>query len=962
MKIQLLFLYLFLFFGVSSYAQEDCADGIDNDGDTFIDLNDPDCDCVGLGTGGGTIEGLIPNPSFEDMTCCPSSFGMLSCADTWIQASSASSDYWHNCGWSTTTIFTDAAMPLPGEPGGEGWAGFISGWSSSATYNEMVGACLTSPMLAGTPYVMNLWMAKADGSPDLTFTVYGTSDCADLPWADTECPIGEGDFQILGQTDVNFPTEGDWYEVTVTFTPSVDIYAVALGGDCTTPPVPAGDTYNYYYVDELTLTDSASFASGDIVESGTYCGGDLALTSAIDTVGWGVQWYLEGIALPGETSETINVMSYGPGTYQVVYTVGADCDEASYTVVIPDDPVADFDVSDICFPLDADFTDASSIASGSITGWDWDFGDTFGTSTDQNPTYGYGTDGTYDVTLIVTSDDGCTDDTTIAVTVFPQPTADFEFEIDGASSADGLTGGCYLNAVDFLDGSTIGGGGTITNWSWQFGSDGSSTDMNPTHTFSGPGTYVVELTVTTADGCVHVFTMPVVMTDSPDVDIIFNDPTCFGFNDGSITILLSGGAGGTSTFFDIQNSAGTSVNVGGSNTANSLVSGTYTWEIEDGGCSADGSVTLNDPPIMEIDLDITHVLCHGDLTGSVEVDTVDYHQGGWDEITYIWEPGLGGGEGVTSVDGLGAGEYSLTVNDSAGCAQDTTFFIEEPTALVFSEIGYEPAYCRLYGYQIGSGQVFGAATGGTSDYTYEWTNLQTGATSTNTTWGGLNPGDYEIVVTDANGCLLTQIITLDSLNPEAIIDIESLDLNGNLEGTAVVCIEAENESINYINPIDPSADVSIWVSLDFPNEPWVLYEDEEVEAVFDTCYAVGGEYDVCIKVQNKNGCQDSVCHTITVFDPLVVTPPNIFTPDGDGINDVFSFEFLSKGINDINIIIVNRWGVKMAEVNGLAAGWDGTDRNGSICRDGVYFYTYSGTAENGDPFSGQGTIQLIGAK
>jgi len=124
----------------------------------------------------------------------------------------------------------------------------------------MIGACLLSPMVSGTTYVMNMWMAKADGNPDLQFTVYGTTTCSDLPWTGMKCPIGQGSWKVLGQAWVNFPTEGDWYEVTVSFTPTEDIYGIALGSDCTTPVKPAGDLYNYYYVDELTLADSEQFA------------------------------------------------------------------------------------------------------------------------------------------------------------------------------------------------------------------------------------------------------------------------------------------------------------------------------------------------------------------------------------------------------------------------------------------------------------------------------------------------------------------------------------------------------------------------------------------------------------------------------------------------------------------------------------------------------------------------------
>ncbi|MBN4071312.1 PKD domain-containing protein [Crocinitomix catalasitica] len=957
MKVNLLILNLF-FFSMASFAQEICDDGIDNDTDGLVDLNDPDCDCAGFGAS-TTIEGLIPNPSFEDMSCCPSSFSMLTCADDWIQASGATSDYWNTCGWSTYPGFTDAAMPLPGDPGDGGWGGFIvmSGWQ------EYIGACLSGTMTAGTAYVLNCWVGVADGEPDLDLTLFGTPNCADLPWVGTACPDGTGGWIELGMTSVTLAIEGEWYEVTLSFTPPVDINAVSIGGPCVPPPIPGGATYNYYYIDELTLIDSSTFAGGDIVESGNWCNGDLALTSNIDSTGWTVQWFLEGVALSGETSEVLDVMPYGAGTFSVVYTIGPDCDEAAYTLTIPDDPFADYTTANVCFPNGTNFTDNSTIGSGSITSWDWDFGEG-GTSTATSPSYTYTSSGTYNVTLTVTSDQGCTDDTTIAVTVYPDPFADFEFEINGESSASGLTGGCWLNAVDFIDGSSIGSPGTITSWSWNFGDGGTSTATDPTYNYTGPGTYTITLIVTSTDGCVANFNMPIIMTAEPDITIIQNDPTCFGFSDGSFTVLVSGGSGGASATFVITDASSTVINVGGSNAVNSLVAGTYTWDVDDGGCSATGTVVIVDPLAMVIDLDITNVLCNGDLTGGVEVDTVDNHQGAWANVSYVWSSGPPGGVGITSVTGLPAGQYTLDLTDEFGCAASIDFMILEPTPLVFSEIGYEPAYCRLYDYQVGNGQIYAAATGGVPSYSYLWT--EDGSvplnTSINTTWGGLNPGSYTMVVTDANGCILTQTVALDSVNPTAIFDISSAELNGQFQGTAEVCLDAVNNSLFFANILNPIADTSFWVSFDYPNDPYTLYQNDDFFTVFDTCYDEGGEYLVCLKIQNKNGCEDEVCELITVYDALELTPPNIFTPNGDGVNDVFTFEFLQKGVLTFNCVIVNRWGVKMGEINDIYTGWDGTDRSGSQCRDGVYFYVYSGTAENGDPFEGQGTIQIVASK
>ena len=86
---------------------------------------------------------------------------------------------------------------------------------------------------------------------------------------------------------------------------------------------------------------------------------------------------------------------------------------------------------------------------------------------------------------------------------------------------------------------------------------------------------------------------------------------------------------------------------------------------------------------------------------------------------------------------------------------------------------------------------------------------------------------------------------------------------------------------------------------------------------------------------------------------------NIFTPNGDGINDEFTFEFRSSSIAELSCVIVNRWGLKVGEFNAVTEGWDGTDMNGDPCNDGVYFYIYEGLSDNSTKIDGQGTVQLL---
>ena len=88
--------------------------------------------------------------------------------------------------------------------------------------------------------------------------------------------------------------------------------------------------------------------------------------------------------------------------------------------------------------------------------------------------------------------------------------------------------------------------------------------------------------------------------------------------------------------------------------------------------------------------------------------------------------------------------------------------------------------------------------------------------------------------------------------------------------------------------------------------------------------------------------------------------PNVFTPDGDGINDEFGFDYHGKPIEQFHCIVINRWGVTVAEFDPVADTWNGTDLSGDRCTDGVYFYTYSATLSDNSQLSGTGTVSLAG--
>lgn len=476
---------------------------------------------------------------------------------------------------------------------------------------------------------------------------------------------------------------------------------------------------------------------------------------------------------------------------------------------------------------------------------------------------------------------------------------------------------------------------------------------------AGVGSWEVCYTAGTAP-CDNTACVTIVVTAAGDCllsgAISSNNPSCFEFSDGSVTISVTGEVGDMTIV--ITNEDDEVVNSDGSNTANTLPEGWYYFNVTDEvPCTFIDSVFIDDPDQMDVSTVVQNASCFGASSGRIDVDAVINYTGGLEDVSYYWVPNPSGtdGLGVDSLVNIPAGEYVLTVNDSAGCSVIKNITVGEPTELTFVELYANPAYCRLYGYQIGHGRAVAAATGGTPNYSYEWTNLTTGATTAFTTWGGLNPGTYQMTVRDSNNCLLTGTVEVDSLNPTADFEMTSPQFTSNYEGTAVVDVEFTNLSSNFANEFNPLADTIFYWNFGYGES--ILSEDFYEK--YDTSYYSAGTYEVCLRVQNQNGCYDSLCKNIVVYDPFDFKPVNIFTPNGDGINDLFTFANHAKSINTFTCLIFNRWGVKVGELNAINEAWDGTLKNGNLAPEGVYFYKYAGRTFSGDDFEGQGNIQLV---
>ncbi len=254
---------------------------------------------------------------------------------------------------------------------------------------------------------------------------------------------------------------------------------------------------------------------------------DLSSSSGSGITSW--SWDF-GDGSPVEVSQNASHQFVGNGPFNVTLDVtnAAGCtNSVTYPVQLNAKPVADFTIADVCQGTSSDFIDNSTISSGSITSWSWDFGDGSALNSTQNPSYTYAQEDIYTVRLIVTSDQGCSDTIQLPTTVFFQPNAGFtNTTVCGDDDLTAFTNTSNYNA------------GNITSWSWDFGDGTNSAVQDPVHGYANTGSYNVTLIASTQDGCTDQVTQTVNVLAKPVAD--FNsditegcEPVCVNFTDNS---------------------------------------------------------------------------------------------------------------------------------------------------------------------------------------------------------------------------------------------------------------------------------------------------------------------------------------------------------------------------------------------------------------------------------------------
>ncbi|MDB5246463.1 MAG: hypothetical protein JWQ40_857 [Segetibacter sp.] len=298
------------------------------------------------------------------------------------------------------------------------------------------------------------------------------------------------------------------------------------------------------------------------------------------------------------------------------------------------------------------------------------------------------------------------------------------------------------------------------------------------------GTYTV--TVTDSKGCSGFGTVTITGPAALVTTMTAKESSC-GNSNGEASVAVSGGMGRYTYAWTPGNSTDATI-------AN-LAPGNYSVVVTDAnGCQKPDEIIVTTGTALTATTDkVTNVSCFGGSNGSATIVA-----SGTAPYTYTWSNGASG----ATVSNLAAGKYTVTVKDDKGCTTPVNVDITEPAALVTTMTTKESSCGNS------NGEASVAVSGGTGPYTYAWTpGNSTGATISN-----LAPGNYSVVVTDANGCQKRDEVTVNGASALQITGITKSDIlcNGSNTGTATATVlngtapyrySWVKDGINYANPI-----------------------------------------------------------------------------------------------------------------------------------------------------------------
>ena len=655
-------------------------------------------------------------------------------------------------------------------------------------------------------------------------------------------------------------------------------------------------------------------AKADFTSTAPQCtGATVDFTNTGTSSGVTFFWDFGSGATPGSSTQQNPTATYSAaGTKSITFVVtdGTCPDTIVQNINISETPASSFSsTAPQCAGIGVDFTNIGS--SDTLLSYSWDFGqDAFpSTSFSENPMgVIYNSGGTKTVTLTI-SNQNCSNTTTQSIIINTSPIADF------ATTAPQCTGA----TVDFTNTGTSSG----VSFFWDFGSGatpGSSTQQNPTATYSAAGTKSITFVVT--DGtCPDTIVQNINISETPAVSFSSTSPQCAGVdvdftNTGSSDTLLSYSWDLGQDAFPVTSFSENPMGVVYSSGGTKMV----TLTISNQSCvnTIMQNISVNELPLADAGPDTTICANTSVQIGSSTVAGNIYTWNAPDNTltnSSLSNPSASPIAAIT--------EYIVTVVDSNSCVNmDTVTVTMMISALV--DAGADAEICFGESVQLGMGLLQGQ--------TYSWFP----AASLNS-----------------------------AITPHPIADPDTTTLytvTVSYEGCAIIT----DDVLVVVHPL-PDANAGLDDSITIGSSTQLIATGGVQYTWFPTTgldnpgiyNPIAGPSEMTIysvEVIDIFGCVNTDTLTLTVISPSFWVP-NAFTP-GETTNNILFVR--GEGIDDFEFWIFNRWGETVFSSNDLGSGWNGSHQiSGKIMPEGAYVYVIKGTMTNGDPVNTNGLINLI---
>lgn len=687
------------------------------------------------------------------------------------------------------------------------------------------------------------------------------------------------------------------------------------------------------------------------------------------------------------TSNNSSANYTSPGTYTVSLIVNSDkgCSDTAYhTVTIHPLPLISFSAPSVCEGAAFTFSNNSSIASGSIVAWSWNFGNSSFTSNLQNPFYTYPNFGNYVVTLSATSNFGCVATATIPLTVNPKPQVNF--------TSNNV---CYGLPNNFNNTSNIASG-NINGWMWDFNNDNfiDATNQNPNFSYPTAGDYSVTLTAVSNANCVNSIMKVVTVHPIPAVAFSannncessvtsFTNQSTITNNNTIVSYLWNFGNGNTSS------SANPQITYQKNGNYNVTLSATSNNNCSSGTAN---QVVVHPNPVVSFSATTTCFNQATQFTNNSSIPSGSITEYSWD------------------FDDDGTPESSAYnpsfIYNTAGVFTAKLYAISD-----YSCISQFAVSVTVHANPKANFSANSACLGDKSNYKNLSISSDGKIIAHLWDFNGDNVPDnlseHPVHLYPSNGVYLTKLEVQSEYGCVHVIS-KPVYVNAkpvaqftafNKEGCPSLCVNFKNQSYisngsivtnqwlfgdnslpnyaknptycygtgtysvslkvvsdsgcissfgidNYVKVYEsPIAGFAVTPDYIDEDQPMIDVNDRSSNAVAVQYFLNDGSYYnkdnfqhnvnvgkltqkllIYQLVKNQYGCSDSAYRVIDVKPSFVIYVPNAFTPNGDGLND--GFQAKGVGIEKFEMQIYDRWGHLIFETDDINKVWDGTVKNG----------------------------------